>query len=95
VNPRDANDVPVPTTLHREWTIRAAAAGTHVRCEKPVAPKEADAKAMIEACRNAACRSVQLMDGVIFVHPRRPWVEMIRNVSEIAEVRRNGGSTRS
>jgi hypothetical protein len=36
-----------------------------------------------------------LMDGVIFVHPRRPWVEMIRNVSEIAEVRRNGGSTRS
>jgi xylose dehydrogenase (NAD/NADP) len=81
--------------LHREWTIRAAAAGTHVRCEKPVAPKAADAKAMIEACRNAACRSVQLMDGVIFVHPRRPWVEMIRNVSEIAEVRRNGGSSRS
>ncbi|MDG2022277.1 MAG: Gfo/Idh/MocA family oxidoreductase [Phycisphaerales bacterium] len=64
----DAVYIPLPTTLHREWTIRAAAAGKHVLCEKPVAPSASDAEAMIDACRDAG---VQFMDGVMFMHHTR------------------------
>lgn len=40
----------LPTAMHKEYVIRAAQAGKHVWCEKPMAPTVADCKAMIEAC---------------------------------------------
>src|SRR5260370_36706539 len=39
--------------MHAEYTIRAAKAGKHVLCEKPMATTVADAQAMIDACRKA------------------------------------------
>ena len=46
----DAVYVATPNHLHRELTERAARAGKHVLCEKPMATNLADARAMIEVC---------------------------------------------
>lgn len=40
----------LPPSMHREFVVRAARAGKHVWCEKPMAPTVADCEAMIKAC---------------------------------------------
>lgn len=46
----DAVYIGLPNSLHREYTERAARAGVHVLCEKPMAATEEDCLAMIRAC---------------------------------------------
>ena len=43
----------LPNHLHAEWTTRAAAAGKHVLCEKPLGRSGPEAEAMAAACRRA------------------------------------------
>lgn len=43
----------LPNSMHREYTERAARAGKHVMCEKPMAITTKDCEQMIEACRQA------------------------------------------
>jgi len=45
----DAVYLTVPNHLHREYAVRAAAAGVHVLCEKPMAVTSDECRAMIEA----------------------------------------------
>jgi predicted dehydrogenase len=52
----DAVYLALPVSQHREYTQRAAAAGKHVLCEKPMAPTAADALAMIADCAAASVR---------------------------------------
>lgn len=53
-----------PNSQHRDLVVRAAAAGVHVLCEKPIATDLADAQAMIEACEAAGV-------GLMLAYPVR------------------------
>jgi len=46
--------VVLPNSMHEEFTIRAAKAGKHVLCEKPMANSAAECRRMIDACHSAS-----------------------------------------
>ena len=56
----DAVYIPLPNSLHGEWSIRAAHAGKHVLCEKPLAATASEAQAMFDVARG---RGVHLVEG--------------------------------
>jgi predicted dehydrogenase len=49
----DAVYIVLPNSMHAEFTVRAANAGKHVLCEKPMATAAADCRQMIDACARA------------------------------------------
>jgi predicted dehydrogenase len=77
--------VALPNALHAEWTIRAAEAGKHVLCEKPLAPSVADCEAMVAAC---ARHGVHLVEAFMYrYHPRWHVVRRLLQEGRIGEVR--------
>ena len=56
----DAVYVITPNALHREHVIRAAKAGKHVICEKPMALNAKEGEEMVDACKHA---NVKLLVG--------------------------------
>jgi predicted dehydrogenase len=48
----------LPNSMHCDYTVRAAEAGKHVLCEKPMAISSTECRRMIDACRKA---NVKLM----------------------------------
>ena len=62
--------IPLPNSMHAEWTLKAAAAGKHVLCEKPLAMNEPEAGIVVDGCRKAG---VLLMEAFMYrLHPQ--WV---------------------
>jgi predicted dehydrogenase len=60
--------IPLPTSQHTEWAIRAANAGKHVLCEKPISLKAEDIDAII-AARDA--NDVVLTEAfMVWYHPQ-------------------------
>jgi 1,5-anhydro-D-fructose reductase (1,5-anhydro-D-mannitol-forming) len=49
----DAVYIATPNNLHADQVVRAAQAGKHVLCEKPMATSVDDAQRMIEACKSS------------------------------------------
>ena len=81
----DAVYIPLPPTLHAEWTIRAADAGKHVLSEKPLTADPREAEEMVRACR---ANTVQLMDGVMWVHhDRTKEIRAVLDRKETGELR--------
>lgn len=72
----DAVAIAAPNDLHHDITIRAAAAGLHVLCEKPLAMSLAEADGMIAACDRA---------GVVLMYAENLlFAPMYRRVGELA-----------
>lgn len=82
----DAVYIPLPPSLHAEWTVRAAERGKHVLCEKPLAATLAQAEEMAAACRQ---HGVQLVDGQHWLHhPRTAEMHAAISSGRLGEVRR-------
>jgi D-xylose 1-dehydrogenase (NADP+, D-xylono-1,5-lactone-forming) len=64
----DAVYIPLPNHLHDEWTRKAADAGKHILCEKPLTTTAREAEALVAYCRS---RNVRLMDGFMWPHHPR------------------------
>jgi predicted dehydrogenase len=81
----DAVYIPLPNHLHVEWSTRAAQAGKHVLCEKPIGLTSADAEALV-AVRD---RTGVLIQEAFMVRTHPQWLrawEMARS-GQIGEVR--------
>ncbi|MGB9620027.1 MAG: Gfo/Idh/MocA family protein, partial [Armatimonadota bacterium] len=77
--------ISTPHPMHAEWAVKAAEAGKHILCEKPLALNYSEAMAIIEAARR---NDVFLMEAFMYrCHPQTARiVELVRG-GAIGEVR--------
>jgi predicted dehydrogenase len=73
----DAVYISTPHPMHKEWAIKAAQAGKHILCEKPMTLNAADTTAIIDAART---HQVFLMEAFMYrCHPQTAKVlELLR-----------------
>ncbi|HEX6711500.1 MAG TPA: Gfo/Idh/MocA family oxidoreductase [Rubrobacter sp.] len=81
----DAVYLPLPNSIHLEWTMRALEAGKHVLCEKPFALDAAGAERAVEAAQRAG---LALMEGFMFrLHPQTLRLKELLSEGAIGDVR--------
>ncbi len=90
--------IPLPNALHAEWTIRAAQAGKHILCEKPLGVTAEEARRMFAAAEQAG---VLLMEAFMYrFHPQILWAQeqitsgrigapQVARASFVFDIRRN------
>lgn len=77
--------IPLPNTMHYEWTIRALHHGKHVLCEKPLAPSAEEAKEMFQVAKE---NNVFLMEAFAYQHsPYNKEIKEVIDSGEIGELR--------
>jgi predicted dehydrogenase len=65
---------PLPNNLHVPWTVKAAEAGKHVLCEKPIALSAEEARTLIEVRNRTGVRIQEAF--MVRTHPQ--WLETRR-----------------
>ncbi len=73
--------IPLPNSLHGEWTRAAIEAGKHVLCEKPLTPSAEEAQALFELAEE---RGVVLMEAFMYRH--HPKTRRLREIFESGEI---------
>ena len=77
--------IPLPTTFHVEWVLKAAAAGKHILLEKPIAVTATETDAILSACAN---NNVQFMDGTMWAHhPRTKEMELVMQSGRLGDIK--------
>lgn len=77
--------VALPNHLHREWVLRAARAGKHVLCEKPLGCSASEVEEMARGC---AAADVLLMEALMYrFHPRTERLRTLLAGGIIGEIR--------
>ncbi|MGK5729255.1 Gfo/Idh/MocA family protein [Streptomyces sp. URMC 124] len=81
----DAVYVPLPSSLHAEWTERALLGGKHVLAEKPMTLDAGETARLVELARS---RGLVLMENFMFVHhPQHRRVRQLLDEGAIGELR--------
>ena len=77
----DAVYIPLPNSLHVEWTLRALDAGKHVLCEKPLALTAEDVDRI-----DAVARARALVVAEAFMYRHEPLIERVIELIEAGAV---------
>jgi len=76
--------IPLPNHLHAQWIRKAADAGKHILCEKPLALNAEEAASFAEY---AAKRGVRLMEAFMYrFHPQWQRARELTRVGEVGEI---------
>ncbi|HZC33043.1 MAG TPA: Gfo/Idh/MocA family oxidoreductase [Candidatus Bathyarchaeia archaeon] len=82
----DAVYIPLPNSMHHEWTMRSLAAGKHVICEKPYSTRATDVD---EAHDAADAAGLVLTEGFMWRHSPHAlrFVEELPRIGELRTIR--------
>ena len=85
----DAVYIPLPNHLHVPWTTRAAEAGKHVLCEKPIALTAGEARTLLAVRDRAGVRIQEAF--MIRTHPQWQRARALVASGELGDVRAMAG----
>ena len=77
--------IPLPNHLHAPWTIKAAEAGKHVLCEKPIALNVAEARTLISVRNRTGVRIQEAF--MVRTHPQWRETHRLIHSGEIGSLR--------